>query len=111
MFFCTYRLLRRENLSDSQIINVLDDISYDSNVSGASDDSVADTTYQPPGILEQPDDETSDDDVENEGDEDDAPVIPEDANDQPGTSGGDQRPLLRFRFIQPSKKQRVSRKR
>ena len=66
-------------------------------------------TYQPPGILEQLDDETSDDDMENEGDEDDAPVIPEDANDQPGTSGGDQRPLLRF--IQPSKKRRVSGKR
>ena len=82
---CLYRLLGRENLTDSQIVYILDDIPYHSDISGASDDSVADETYQP--LLEQPDVETSDNDNADEGGEDKVPVIPEDVNDLPGTSG------------------------
>ena len=81
--------------------HVLDDAPYDSYVSGDSADSVADETYQPPGLLEQADVETSDNDVNDEWDEDEAPINTEDANDLPGTSGGDQRPHLHFN--QPSK--------
>ena len=83
---CLYRLLGRENLTESQIVYILDDIPYHSDISGASDDSVADETYQP--LLEQPDVETSDNDNADEGGEDKVPVIPEDVNDLPGTSGG-----------------------
>ena len=105
-----YRSVRRVNLSDHQIVDVLDDIPSDSDISGASDDSIADENYLPPGFLQQPDVETSEDDVEDEGGEDELPDIPDDIPDDldnmPGPSGDDQRPLLRYN--QPSKKRRVN---
>ena len=92
-----YRSVRRVNLSDHQIVDVLDDIPSDSDISGASDDSIADENYLPPGFLQQPDVETSEDDVEDEGGEDELPDIPDDIPDDldnmPGPSGDEQRSL------------------
>ncbi len=101
------------NLNDRQIVSYLDDIPSDSDVSGASDDSVADETYQPPLCQLQPDFESSDEDEDKLVDIPDIPEdVPEDVSDQldvsdqPDPSGGDRIPLLRRG--QPSKKRRVS---
>ena len=68
---------------------------------------MADESYQLPGLRDQPDFETSEDEVEDDAVVEDLLDDPQEDTDRLYGPSGDQRTLLRF--LQPSKKRNVKR--